>query len=136
LRPQKASIKHSIENQVANIKVKPFYNILLYTESSLVSKIFTAILNNLDFSIDVSIDDNDFLDKLEKNNYNYVLYENRQLGTSEGLLIEMIQETGAEPVELTLEKQYTSLEQKSLCIIPNIEEIKKTLTNIHNKRKR
>lgn len=124
-----SDLRRNIENekQAQNMVEDTSNRILLYTEVSLVSKIFAQMLDNLNFDVDTSNHVDDFLDTLEAKKYDYVLFDSTKLGSSFGLLMELIEKSGAQPVALTAESDYTSMEKHCISIVPDIEEIKRVL---------
>jgi signal transduction histidine kinase/CheY-like chemotaxis protein len=75
--------------------------VLLYLKLPLASKVYMSVLENLDYKVDVVKDENHFLDLLENESYDYVLYEPEIFTTMQGLIVDMIEDNGAKAFVVT-----------------------------------
>ena len=83
-------------NDVAKVIIKA--DILLYREMVLAANIYKIILNNLGYSVEIAIDEDTFMDKIEEYNYRYILFDKGLLGNSLCLMAEFIKEKGSVPL--------------------------------------
>ena len=80
--------------------------LILYKETNLTGKIYTAVLNNLGYSVDFYDSKDDFLEHLDKDNYKFALFDAKPFTNinSEHIVIELIRESGATPIAFVDEK--------------------------------
>ena len=74
--------------------------LILYKETNLTGKIYTAVLNNLGYSVDFYDSKDDFLEHLDKDNYKFALFDAKPFTNinSEHIVVELIRESGATPI--------------------------------------
>jgi len=98
--------------------------ILLYKRLELATNVYVRVLTNLGFDIEVVNSENEFLDKIENNNYRFVLYDIEPFESMQCLIVDIIKEHYAVPFVFTSEKDKSKLCCSWLSIKPDIKEIK------------
>ena len=86
----------SKEEMVSNKKS----NIILYKELDLTGKIYSAVLTNLGYSVDVYNNRDEFLDQLDNKKYTFALFDAKpfRVINSEELVVDIIRDSGATPI--------------------------------------
>jgi CheY-like chemotaxis protein len=86
----------SKEDMVSNKKS----NIILYKELDLTGKIYSAVLTNLGYSVDVYNNRDEFLDQLDNKKYTFALFDAKpfRVINSEELVVDIIRDSGATPI--------------------------------------
>jgi CheY-like chemotaxis protein len=74
--------------------------IILYKETELTGKIYSAVLNNLGYKVDVYSEENEFLEQLDSKEYSFALFDAKPFKTinSDRLVIDLIRDSGATPI--------------------------------------
>jgi len=103
-------------------------DILLYVSQPLLAKVYRSILSELKYSVDTIDDQNEFLDKLEENQYLYVLYEGDPFGSQKDLIRDIIQDVNAKSLMLIPEQApEEDRHNETLEYGADIEEVKNKL---------
>ena len=103
-------------------------DILVYHSMSLIANLYGRILKNLEYTIDIVTDDQEFLDRLDDTEYTFVIYDAEPFISMKCMIVDLIEENGAKPFALihSLSEQddfcCDTLEEKA-----NIEDIRKKL---------
>jgi len=103
-------------------------DILVYHSMSLIANLYGSILKNLEYTIDIVTDDQEFLDRLDDTEYTFVIYDAEPFISMKCMIVDLIEENGAKPFALihSLSEQddfcCDTLEEKA-----NIEDIRKKL---------
>jgi len=72
-------------------------DVLIYHSFSLISDLYERILENLGYSVDKVMSEDDFMDRIEDTKYTYVLFEGRQFLNIKCLISDMVRGIGAKP---------------------------------------
>jgi len=74
--------------------------IILYKELDLSGKIYSAVLNNLGYSVDVYSNKDEFLEQLESKKYKFALFDAKpfRVINSDELVVNIIRDSGATPI--------------------------------------
>jgi CheY-like chemotaxis protein len=72
-------------------------DVLIYHSFSLISDLYERILENLGYSVDKVMSEEDFMDRIEDTKYMYVLFEGRQFLNIKCLISDMVRGIGAKP---------------------------------------
>ena len=75
-------------------------NVILYKETPLTAKIYTAVLNNLGYHVDMYSSANEFIENIEKQTYKFALFDSMPFKNinSENFVVELIRDSGATPI--------------------------------------
>ena len=89
----------SLESKKHLLNSKKF-NIILYKELDLTGKIYSAVLNNLGYSVDVYSSKRKFLEQLDSRKYAFALFDAKPFKriNSDQLVVELIRDSGATPI--------------------------------------
>ena len=103
--------------------------LILYKETSLTGKIYTAVLNNLGYSVDFYDSKDDFLEHLDKDDYKFALFDAKPFTNinSEHIVVDLIRESGATPIAFVEKKGETSY-CETLDSVGHANEISETLS--------
>ena len=103
-------------------------NIILYKELDLTGKIYSAVLSNLGYSVDMYSSKNEFLEKLDSKIYAFALFDAKPFRTinSDKLVVDLIRDNGAIPIAF-VEKDNNSDYCATLNLVENFKEIKNKL---------
>jgi signal transduction histidine kinase/CheY-like chemotaxis protein len=104
-------------------------NIILYKELDVTGKIYSAVLNNLGYSVDVYNDTNAFLEQLDKKKYAFALFDAAPFRrvNSDKLVVDIIRDSGATPIAF-VEKGNNSNYCATLNVVDGVKEIEHKLT--------
>jgi len=105
-------------------------DILLYKETTLSASVYALVLNNLGYTVEIAISENDFMDKLEQKYYDIVLFDAESFGETQCLMVEFIQDRGAVPFMFVLEDGDESRCCDTLSMSPKTEEIKRKFSTL------
>ena len=124
---KKEPIKETpIEEEKANDTKNP-YNILLYRESFLSSRIYNSMLKDMGHTIEVAKNDDDFMDHIENNKYDYVIFDAKPMIKIQDIIIELIEDGGAIPIMFASEKEKESISCSTLSLDSKKEDIEQKL---------
>jgi len=104
-------------------------NILLYKETELTGKIYSAVLKNLGYTVDTYSAENEFLEQLDNKEYAFVLFDVKPFRAinSDKLVVELIYDSGAIPIAF-VEKHKTVVQYcATLKEVENVKRIEETL---------
>jgi signal transduction histidine kinase/CheY-like chemotaxis protein len=103
-------------------------NIILYKELDLTGKIYSAVLSNLGYSVDVYSNRNDFLEQLDKKKYIFALFDAKpfRVINSDELVVDIIRDSGATPIAF-VEKDNNSNYCATLNLVDGVKEIEHKL---------
>ncbi len=103
-------------------------NIILYKELDLTGKIYSAVLNNLGYSVDVYSNQNEFLEKLNSRKYAFALFDAKPFRAinSDKLVVDLIRDSGATPIAF-VEKDNNSDYCTTLNSVESVKAIKSKL---------
>jgi len=116
-----------LDNQlhvVGNEKSK----IILYKETELMAKIYTAVLNNLGYSVDMYCLADKFLEQLDNKEYKFALFDAKPFKAvnSDNMIVELIRDSGATPIAF-VERDNTTNYCETLKPIGHANEISNKL---------
>jgi signal transduction histidine kinase/CheY-like chemotaxis protein len=121
-------IQEREEEVVEVVEPKRKSDILVYHSMSLIANLYGSILKNLEYTIDIVTDEQEFLDRLDDTEYMFVIYDAKPFANMKCMIVDLIEENGAKPFALihSLSEQddfcCDTLEEKA-----NIEDIRKKL---------
>jgi len=97
--------------------------IILYKETPLTAKIYSAILNNLGYKVDMYSSETDFISHLDNNEYKFALFDVKPfiVTYSDKFLVNLIRNSGATPIAF-VEDEYNS-DYETLNIVGSVKEI-------------
>ena len=103
-------------------------NIILYKELELTGKIYSAVLSNLGYSVDMYSSKNEFLEQLDSKKYKFALFDAKPFRTinSDRLVVDLIRDSGAIPIAF-VEKDNNSHYCTTLKPVENVKEIEHKL---------
>ena len=103
-------------------------NIILYKELDLTGKIYSAVLNNLGYSVDTYSNTNEFLEQLDKKKYTFALFDSVPFEriNSDKLVVDIIRDSGATPIAF-VEKDNNSNYCATLKLVDGVKEIEHKL---------
>ncbi|NEW59971.1 response regulator [Sulfurovum sp. bin170] len=102
--------------------------IILYKETELMAKIYTAVLNNLGYSVDRYSSADKFLEQLDRKEYKFALFDAKPFRevNSDSMVVELIRDSGATPIAF-VERDNTSNYCETLKPIGHANEISNKL---------
>jgi len=106
--------------------------IILYKETDLTAKIYTAVLNNLGYSVDMYSSMDTFLDNIDKRSYKFGLFDIQPFKriNSENFVVDLIRESGITPIAFVEnEKESKSDYCETLKSVGHANEISEKLRN-------
>jgi len=114
----------SKEDRVSNKKSK----IILYKELELTGKIYSAVLTNLGYSVDVYSNRDEFLEQLDNKKYRFALFDANpfRVINSEELVVDIIRDSGATPIAF-VEKNNNINYCATLNLVDGVKEIEHKL---------
>jgi len=95
--------------KVSEIKRKS--DILVYHTLPLIANLYVSILTNLEYNVDVTTDEQEFLDKLDDTKYTFVVYDAEPFKNMKCMIVDLIKNNGAKPFALI----HNLLEQDDYC---------------------
>lgn len=103
----------SLEKQLSVHKekvaiVKNKVDILLYHPQPIVTAVYMSMLKKLSYDIDVTSEENTFLDKLEETEYKFVMYDVRVFSEIKCMIGDLVRDTGGIPFALVTSKDLNS----------------------------
>ncbi len=116
----------SEERETVEEKVVTF-DILLYRENILSSHIYVTMLNNLGYDVDIATSVDNFIDKIEKKSYHYVLFDTSSLIKIQYLLVDLIRDRDAVPFIFISEKEKSNAYCETLPLDATAEELRERL---------
>jgi DNA-binding response OmpR family regulator len=99
--------------------------IILYKETPLTAKIYSAILNNLGYKVDTYSSEDEFISHLDNNEYKFALFDAKpfRASKSDDFLINLIRDSGATPIAF-VEDDYSSSDCETLNpVVGSVNEI-------------
>jgi len=98
--------------------------IILYKETPLTAKIYSAILNNLGYKVDTYSSQEEFISHLDNNEYKFALFDAKpfKAKNSEEFLVSLIRDSGATPIAF-VEDDYKGGNYETLNPVGSINEI-------------
>jgi len=92
-----------------NIYDEETSKIILYKETPLTAKIYSAILNNLGYKVDTYVSEDEFISHLDNNEYKFALFDAKpfRASNSDDFLVNLIRDSGATPIAF-VEDDYSS----------------------------
>ncbi len=74
--------------------------IILYKETPLTAKIYSAVLNNLGYKVDTYCSENEFIEHLDSYTYKFALFDAKPFSTvnSNSFIVDIIRDSGATPI--------------------------------------
>jgi len=114
----------SLESKEELLDSKNKSNIILYKELDLTGKIYSAVLNNLGYSVDVFSNKNEFLEQLDKKKYKFALFDAKpfRVINSDELIVNIIRDSGATPIAF-VEKDNNINYCATLNLVDGVKEI-------------
>jgi CheY-like chemotaxis protein len=100
-------------------------DILLYKQIPLALDVYLSIFNNLGYSVEVALNEDDFIDKVEENNYIFALFDEEAFSTMQGLVVDIIKDKEILPFIFVIDKDKERDCCEILSIEANVEEIKR-----------
>jgi signal transduction histidine kinase/DNA-binding response OmpR family regulator len=124
---QKLRDSLSLDYKIEHIDKKKS-NIILFKELDLTGKIYSAVLSNLGYEVDVYSDQNEFLEYLDKKKYTFALFDVNPFRRvhSEKLVVDLIRDSGATPIAF-VEKDNNSNYCATLKLVDGVKEIEHKL---------
>jgi CheY-like chemotaxis protein len=103
-------------------------NIILYKELELTGKIYSAVLSNLGYSVDMYSNKNEFLEQLDSKKYTFALFDVKPFRkiNSDKLVVDLIRDSGATPIAF-VEKDNNIDYCETLNPVDGVKEIKHKL---------
>ena len=103
-------------------------NIILYKELTLTGKIYSAVLNNLGYSVDVYNNKDEFLEQLDNKKYKFALFDAKpfRVINSDELVVDIIRDSGAIPIAF-VEKDNNTNYCATLNSVDGVKEIEHKL---------
>ncbi|HHD81061.1 MAG TPA: response regulator, partial [Campylobacterales bacterium] len=101
--------------------------IILYKETALTAKIYSAILNNLGYKVDMYSSEAEFISHLDNNEYKFALFDIKpfRVAHSDDFLVNLIRDSGATPIAF-VEDNFSS-DCETLNSVGSINEISQKL---------
>jgi len=117
-------VRKTIPINENEIKDKEMSKIILYKETPLTAKIYSAILNNLGYKVDTYISKDEFISHLDNNQYKFALFDAKPFKTnnSDDFLVSLIRDSGATPIAF-VEDDSKSGNYETLNPVGSINEI-------------
>ncbi len=102
--------------------------IILYKETPLTAKIYSAVLNNLGYNVDTYSSENEFIEQLDNYAYKFALFDAKPFSSvnSDNFIIDIIRDSGATPIAFVEEGSNHS-ECEYLKPVGTANEISETL---------
>jgi len=124
---QESEVK--VENMVEkDLEVKRKSDILVYHSLPLIANLYRQMLKNLEYDVDMTTDNQKFLDKLDDTDYKFVIYDIEPFRNMKCMIADIIHDNRAKPIGLV---HNPSQEDDFCCDIleekANIENLKKKL---------
>jgi len=117
-------LRDSLSLASNNIEKNQLLNIILYKETELTGKIYSAVLNNLGYKVDVYSIENEFLEQLDKKEYAFALFDAMPFRhiNSDQLVVDLIRDRGITPIAF-VESDHLSEYCITLKPVENVKEI-------------
>jgi len=128
--PQELSKSQNIESNIVDTQPRrdKAADILLFKTTSLAANVYASILKNLDFSIEIVTQDDLFMDKIENNIYDYVLFDVEPFINIQCLIVDLIRDMGAKPFVFISDIDEIEPCCETLSSEPVMNELKEKLT--------
>ena len=103
-------------------------SVILYKETDLTAKIYTAVLNNLGYSVDMYSSIDSFIENIDKREYKFALFDRKPFKriNSENFVVDLIRESGITPIAF-VEKESESDYCETLKSVGHANEISEKL---------
>ncbi len=102
-------------------------DILIFHSSSMILKLYTKMLNNLDYSVDSVSCEEEFMERLDHSKYKYVLFEGKTFIKVGCLISDIIRDSGAKPIVIVSSNQNIDFCCEKILKGVHISEIEKKL---------
>ncbi len=99
-------------------------DVLLYKQTPLAVDVYLSIFNNLGYSVEVALNEDDFIDKLEENNYSFALFDEDAFSSMQGLVVDLIKDKEIVPFIFVINPDKSRDCCDILSMEANVEEIK------------
>ena len=126
---QKTEKEVSVEGITENVAR---FDILLYRENILSTHIYVTMLNNLGYDVDIATSVDNFMNKLERKSYHYILFDAVSLMQIQCLLSDLIRDQDAIPLVFISDKEKHNACCETLSTHATADEIKEKLISIAN----
>ncbi|NOZ90789.1 MAG: response regulator [Epsilonproteobacteria bacterium] len=105
-------------------ETKEMSKIILYKETPLTAKIYSAILNNLGYKVDTYSSEDEFISHLDNNEYKFALFDAKpfRVTNSDDFLVNLIKDSGATPIAF-VEDDYIGSDCETLNPVGSVNEI-------------
>jgi len=103
-------------------------HIILYKETPLTAKIYSAVLSNLGYIVDKYSSEDKFLEQLNNSHYAFALFDAKPFRkiNADSFVVDLIRESGATPIAF-VEKDNNSQYCETLQSVGTVEEIQEKL---------
>ncbi len=103
-------------------------DVLVFHSMPLIANLYGSILKNLDYSMDIVTDDQEFMDRLDDTSYQFVIYDADPFKTMKCMITDIIRDNGAKPFALVYDR---SEHEDYCCEImdekANLEDVREKL---------
>ena len=102
--------------------------IILYKETPLTAKIYSAVLNNLGYKVDTYSSENEFIEHLGSYDYKFALFDAKPFSSvnSDNFIVDIIRDSGATPIAF-VEDENSDSSCERLKPVGTANEISETL---------
>jgi len=133
---QEEQIVQSSEFEVEEVKIDDAVDtlpaitsdILLYKVTPLAAHVYISIFDNLGYSVEIAVNENEFIDKLEEGHYRYVLFDGEPFSQMPCLIVDLIKDRDAVPFVFASDQNSKDICCDSLSTEPTVEEFKSKLS--------
>jgi len=137
--PEESTEKESIEEEISEEESEGTLpaaeaeeessdvDVLVFHSMPLIANLYGSILKNLDYTMDIVTDDQEFMDRLDDTRYQFVIYDAEPFKTMKCMITDIIRDNGAKPFALV----YDSADYDDFCC--EVMDEKANLENVREK---
>jgi CheY-like chemotaxis protein len=137
--PEESTEKESIEEEISEEESEGTLpaaeaeeessdvDVLVFHSMPLIANLYGSILKNLDYTMDIVTDDQEFMDRLDDTRYQFVIYDAEPFKTMKCMITDIIRDNGAKPFALV----YDSADHDDFCC--EVMDEKANLENVREK---
>ena len=128
---EEKSVEDAVEEEgvpaAEALEEKREVDVLVFHALPLIANLYGSILNNLGYTMDIVTDDQEFMDRLDDTQYQFVIYDADPFKTMKCMIADIIRDNGAKPFALV----YESTEGEDYCC--EVMDEKANLENVKEK---
>ena len=118
--------KKEVKNKLVEVSLSKEYDILLYVNDPLITKVYKTVLTNLGYSVDIAESPDIFLDKLDEMYHIYVIFQG-DIFTQKNLIRDLVIDAHAKPIMIIEKEDKKESNCNTLTYDASLDEIKTVL---------